>query len=314
MPPRLRKGVFFVDKIRVEREVDSTNDAAIEAAREGAAHGWAVRASVQTAGRGRRGHRWASAQGGLYLSVVLRPQVSMHQFVALPAVVAMAVVDVLRDAGLGDRVGIKWPNDIVARTDGQSSSFGRKLAGILVEAKAGADGPFAVAGVGINVCAVAQDAPELVRAEGEGALPLVPVSLEELLRSKGERPAVEALGTGETGPANDAGANPVSAEPGDLLDLAALAERLRDAIVARVDAWAACARTPQGAAGPLAPILSEYFDMVPLLGHEVAVVSPAGHVMDCGVFAGLDVWGRAVVMTPAGEQTYPSEAVSLREV
>lgn len=54
--------------------------------------------------------------------------------------------------------------------------------------------------------------------------------------------------------------------------------------------------------------------MVPMLGHQVAVLSPAGHVMDTGVFAGLDMWGRACVMTPAGEQDYPSEAVSLREL
>ena len=71
-------------------------------------------------------------------------------------------------------------------------------------------------------------------------------------------------------------------------------------------------RTGGASAGPLAPILSEYFDMVPMLGHQVAVLSPTGHLMDTGVFAGLDVWGRACVMTPSGEKALPAEAVSLR--
>ena len=43
----------------------------------------------------------------------------------------------------------------------------------------------------------------------------------------------------------------------------ALVETLAAAVLARVDAWAVVANTPQGAAGPLAPVLGEYFDMVP---------------------------------------------------
>ena len=52
----------------------------------------------------------------------------------------------------------------------------------------------------------------------------------------------------------------------------ALVEALAAAVLARVDAWAVVANTPQGAAGPLAPVLGEYFDMVPLLGRQVAAV------------------------------------------
>ena len=56
----------------------------------------------------------------------------------------------------------------------------------------------------------------------------------------------------------------------------ALVEELAAAVLTRMDAWAAVASTPQGAAGPLAPVLGEYFDMVPLLGRQVAAVSPNG--------------------------------------
>ena len=97
-------------------------------------------------------------------------------------------------------------------------------------------------------------------------------------------------------------------------DVQELAGMLRDAMIARVDAWAAKMATMQAGMGPMAPILSEYFDMVPMLGKQVAVIAPTGHVMDTGTFSGLDIWGRAVVITPAGEQSYPSEAVSLRQI
>ena len=92
----------------------------------------------------------------------------------------------------------------------------------------------------------------------------------------------------------------------------ALIEALVAAVLVRVDTWAVAANTPQGAAGPLAPVLGEYFDMVPLLGRQVAAVSPNGLPLAVGVFAGLDIWGRATIKTDAGEQEFPPEAVRIR--
>ena len=91
----------------------------------------------------------------------------------------------------------------------------------------------------------------------------------------------------------------------------ALVEALAAALLTRVDAWAVVANTPQGAAGPLAPVLGEYFDMVPLLGRQVAA-APNGLPLAVGVFAGLDIWGRATIKTDAGEQEFPPEAVRIR--
>uniref|UniRef100_UPI00359C5631 biotin--[acetyl-CoA-carboxylase] ligase n=1 Tax=Collinsella bouchesdurhonensis TaxID=1907654 RepID=UPI00359C5631 len=270
-----------LSQIVFEESVTSTNDVAIERGREGAPHGWCVCAQEQTAGRGRRGHVWASPAGSLYLSVVLRPGVRMQEFTALPAVCAMGVIDALHKIDLGERVGIKWPNDIVACGDATKDAlFDRKLAGILVEAKASAEGPFAVVGLGVNLH------PLTVEGEGSQVSPqaLEPISLDELMEEDG-RP-----------------------------DMRQLAAMLRDAMVARVDAWGKKMATMQAGMGPMAPILSEYFDMVPMLGKQVAVIAPTGHVMDTGTFSGLDIWGRAVVVTPAGEQSYPSEAVSLRQI
>ena len=93
-----------------------------------------------------------------------------------------------------------------------------------------------------------------------------------------------------------------------------LVEQLAAAVLVRVDSWAVAAATPQGKMGPLAPVLAEYFDMVPLLGHQAAAVSPNGLPLAVGVFAGLDIWGRATLKTEAGEQEFPPEAVKIRRV
>lgn len=268
-----------------EKTVTSTNDVAIDAGREGAPHGWCVCAEEQTSGRGRRGHVWASPAGSLYLSCVLRPQVRMQEFTALPAVCAMGVMDTLHELGLEGRVGIKWPNDIVARAvgeeEGADAPFDCKLAGILVEAKASSEGPFAVVGLGVNIRALEIEAADAGAAASP--LALAPISLEELM--------------GDGAP-----------------EMRALAVALRDAMVARVDAWAARMASMPVGMGPMAPVLNEYFDMVPMLGHQVAVLGPNGRAIDTGTFGGLDIWGRAVVVTPTGEQTFPAEAVSLRQI
>ncbi len=266
-----------------EKTVTSTNDVAIDAGREGAPHGWCVCAEEQTSGRGRRGHVWASPAGSLYLSCVLRPQVRMQEFTALPAVCAMGVMDALHELGLEGRVGIKWPNDIVARAAGEDEDapFDYKLAGILVEAKASSEGPFAVVGLGVNMRALEIEAADAGSAASPQAL--APISLEELM--------------GDDAP-----------------EMSSLAVALRDAMVARVDAWAARMASMPVGMGPMAPILNEYFDMVPMLGHQVAVLGPNGRAIDTGTFGGLDIWGRAVVVTPTGEQTFPAEAVSLRQI
>ena len=269
------------DLLRVVDVTTSTNDDAREAAREGAPHGSAVAARVQTAGRGRRGHVWESPRGSLYLSCVLRPSVPMHFFTGLPAVCALGVLDCLRDDLGIAQAALKWPNDIIA---GPS-----KLAGILVEAGSSTMGTFAVCGVGVNVApAMADSAPQAQATPEADAVPspeaLARTCLEELVEDPSKLPAFEDI-----------------------------AELLRRRIVARVDAWDLACRQGRAQAGPLAPILNEYFDCCPLLGHRVRALSPEGELVCTGYFAGLDCWGRATVRRDDGaEVVYTSEMVSLR--
>ena len=141
------------DLLRVIDVTTSTNDDAREAAREGAPHGSAVAARVQTAGRGRRGHVWESPRGSLYLSCVLRPSVPMHFFTGLPAVCALGVLDCLRDDLGIAQAALKWPNDILqaspsfrpGTTPGRTDCF--KVGGMLMEERNGA----LIAGTGFNL-------------------------------------------------------------------------------------------------------------------------------------------------------------------
>ena len=131
----------------------STNDDLLEAGKQGAPHGTGLAARAQTAGRGRRGHKWDSTAGNLLLSIVLRPCVDPAKYSGLAAVCGLAVLKTLEKQGLATEVGLKWPNDLVAR--------GRKLGGILVEAARDNKGkPFAVCGIGVNVSYTPQEVPD----------------------------------------------------------------------------------------------------------------------------------------------------------
>lgn len=122
-------------------ELASTNDRALAWARAGAPHGAMVSADRQTAGRGRLGRTWASpAASDLYVSLILRPP----QGPALGAL-ALAVGAGLREglARWAPQVALKWPNDVLLE--------GRKLAGVLCEARWVGDLPELVVGFGVNV-------------------------------------------------------------------------------------------------------------------------------------------------------------------
>jgi BirA family biotin operon repressor/biotin-[acetyl-CoA-carboxylase] ligase len=123
--------------------IGSTNDRGRELAESGAAD-VVVLADEQTGGRGRRSREWSSPSGGVWMSVVCRPEVQPDQVSLLTFAVAVAVTEAVRDAGVD--AAIKWPNDVVVPGDDD-----RKLAGILTEAGGGTDHPsWVVIGTGIN--------------------------------------------------------------------------------------------------------------------------------------------------------------------
>lgn len=119
-------------------------DEAHRLAAAGAAHGDAVVARRQGMGRGRQGRQWISGDGGLWLSVIGRPDGS-QQLDTLSIRVGIAVAGALEAAlpQIGT-IRLKWPNDLILS--------GRKLGGVLTEARwSGGQCLWVVTGVGINV-------------------------------------------------------------------------------------------------------------------------------------------------------------------
>lgn len=124
--------------------VDSTNNEAKRRAEQGALHGTLVVALEQNAGKGRRGRSWVSSNGGgVWMSLLLRPQLPPECASMLTLVAAMAVVAAIRRVS-GLEGQIKWPNDVVLD--------GKKVCGILTEMSTEMESiHYVVVGIGINV-------------------------------------------------------------------------------------------------------------------------------------------------------------------
>lgn len=123
--------------------VGSTLDVAHDLAAHGAPSGTLIVADTQTAGRGRGGKRWTSEPGvGIWLTLIDRDvDPVVIELLALRLGLAAAAA---LEPFAGGATQVKWPNDVYVA--------GRKLAGILVEARWRAGAPEWVAiGIGVNV-------------------------------------------------------------------------------------------------------------------------------------------------------------------
>jgi BirA family biotin operon repressor/biotin-[acetyl-CoA-carboxylase] ligase len=131
-------------------ETGSTNDDVRRLAGEGALEGTLVWADRQTAGRGRRGRRWESPAGNVYLSLLLRPETPLARAGQIGFMAALAVAEATAALLPGRLVVCKWPNDVLVANESEGH---RKLAGLLLESEPRRDGTAAwlVLGVGINV-------------------------------------------------------------------------------------------------------------------------------------------------------------------
>lgn len=102
-------------------------------------------AKSQTGGRGRMGRSFCSPEGGIYMSLLLHPDMRVEESVSITTMAAVAVAEALSD--VTDReASIKWVNDVYLDD--------RKVCGILTEAKAclGTEKPkYVIVGIGVNV-------------------------------------------------------------------------------------------------------------------------------------------------------------------
>src|SRR5690349_20460831 len=120
----------------------STNEECRRLALAGEPEGTVVWADEQSAGRGRGDHAWASAPGGLYCSLLLRPQ-AIASVQLLSVISGVAAVDAIVELS-GLNAYLKWPNDILIGD--------KKAGGLLCEAVwQGQQPEFAIVGLGLNV-------------------------------------------------------------------------------------------------------------------------------------------------------------------
>ncbi len=128
-------------ELRILGEVSSTNAVALSLARD-CPSGTVIMAETQTEGRGRLSRPWASPSGGIWMSLILKPEMPLAHVYQINMAVAVALCRALSSM-LGLNAGIKWPNDLLIHE--------RKICGILMEVSAQVDRlDYAVVGLGIN--------------------------------------------------------------------------------------------------------------------------------------------------------------------
>jgi BirA family biotin operon repressor/biotin-[acetyl-CoA-carboxylase] ligase len=122
----------------------STNDRARERAAAGA-EDLVVLADEQTGGRGRLAREWVAPPGGVWASLLVRPDRPPAHVPLFTLTAAVATVRAVRETGVAAE--IKWPNDLLVTVDGEP----RKLAGVLTEMEGEADRvSWLVVGIGVN--------------------------------------------------------------------------------------------------------------------------------------------------------------------
>lgn len=151
-------------EIDLREQVTSTNTVLKEIAEQGRPEGLVLIAEKQVKGKGRLGRSFYSPKGsGLYMSILLRPELPPEDSLAITTAAAVAVAEAV-SAVTGRQALIKWVNDVYLD--------GRKICGILTEAAIDFENRklnYAVLGIGVNILEPPGGFPAEV-AEVAGAL------------------------------------------------------------------------------------------------------------------------------------------------
>lgn len=118
---------YIGKELYVYKEVSSTNTVAKFLSMNHVKNGTVVISEKQTQAKGRSGKSWESPLGGVWLSIILKPDVEQSKFPLITLATGVAVAKTLEKVGV-ENPEIKWPNDIMIN--------GKKVCGILTEAVA----------------------------------------------------------------------------------------------------------------------------------------------------------------------------------
>ena len=141
----IEKYLRYKFKISTFDVLESTNTTAKELAQNGADEGTVIIAKEQTAGKGRLSRTFFSPNGGLYMSIILRPTISSEKTTFITAAAAVAVCRAIKTV-TGIDTGIKWVNDIYLN--------GKKVCGILTSGAINSEKKnldYAILGIGLNI-------------------------------------------------------------------------------------------------------------------------------------------------------------------
>ena len=135
--PKRESRIHFFDT------ASSTMDIARDLARKGCPDFTVVIAENQTSGRGRMDRKWWSPEGGLYFTLVMRPDIPPVMSPLINFGTAFVLARTLREF-CGVEAQVKWPNDILIH--------GSKVSGMLSEMESAGDQvSFVNIGIGINM-------------------------------------------------------------------------------------------------------------------------------------------------------------------
>jgi len=139
---------FSLSQIIEVEEVPSTQDLAKELAKKSVLTGnLAICAQSQTAGRGRFEHTWQSEKGGLYMSLLLKPEKKIAALSELSVKTGQAAALALEEM-YNLKPIIKLPNDVLVKT----KNGDKKICGVLIESAISSDKlEWLIVGVGVNL-------------------------------------------------------------------------------------------------------------------------------------------------------------------
>ncbi len=142
--------------IEILSTVDSTNDYLKQMAIKGASDGTIVIANEQTKGKGSKGRSFISLNGGIYLSVLIRPDFENFDATVITSLTSVAVSNAIEEI-CGKTTVIKWVNDVLLQN--------KKVCGILCESAFSNNNKpeFVVVGIGINFNKPKEDFPDEIK-------------------------------------------------------------------------------------------------------------------------------------------------------
>lgn len=146
----------LIPALHIVNRIDSTNTYVLHQAKRGMKSGFICLAEEQTAGRGRLDRSWFSpGQRNIYLSMLWQFTNTATSLAGLSLVIGLVIVKALKQLGIKENLGLKWPNDVYWQNS--------KLAGVLVEMET-ANFINAVIGIGLNVAMPDEEGATITQA------------------------------------------------------------------------------------------------------------------------------------------------------